>query len=168
MLKLFKELSPFIENCYSEFGVREYSRILKITAPTGSKMLKIFFSEGLLNKREERGNLLFRANRDSGIFLDISRSYWKQKLNELIYYLNSELYTPAIILFGSLSNLETKKDSDIDLMVLTNLKKKINLKEFERNLGRKVQLFLFKSLSSIPKNLKNSAINGYLIQGELK
>src|SRR3989338_469832 len=113
MLKLFKELSPFIEDCYSEFGVREYSRILKITAPTSSKMLKNFFSEGLLNKREERGNLLFRANRESGIFLDISRSYWKQKLNKLIDYLNSELYTPTIILFGSLSNLEAKKDSDI-------------------------------------------------------
>ena len=59
MLKIFNDLEPFIEECYKEIGVREYSRIIKISAPTASKILKNFESEGLLKKRLDKGYLLF-------------------------------------------------------------------------------------------------------------
>jgi len=168
MLKIFNELKPFIEDCYSEIGVREYSRIMKITAPTASKLLKNFESEGLLKKKEERGYLLFRTNRESDVMKDLSRSYWKQRFKSLIDYLNSELHESNIILFGSMAKLEANKDSDIDLAILTNISKGINLDKYEKMLSRKIQLFIFKSLNDVPKELKINIINGYLIQGEIK
>ena len=167
MLKLLNVLSPFIEDCYREFGVREYSRIARITAPTASKLLKGFEVEGLLKKRLERRYLLFRANRENNVLKDLSRIYWWQRLKKLIDYLDSELHSPTIILFGSLAKLEAKKDSDIDLAVLTNINKSLNIKKYEKLFSREIQLFAFKSLSAISNNeLKNNVLNGYIIHGE--
>ncbi len=169
MLKIINSLEPFIEDCYREIGVREYSRITKITPPTASKLLKQFESEEILKKREERGYLLFRANRENSVLKDLSRIYWKQKLKGLIDYLNSLFYEPVILLFGSLIKLETKEDSDIDIAVFTNIEKKVDLKKFEKTLKRKIQLFRFKSLSDLnSKELKTSIINSYIIQGVIK
>lgn len=168
MLNILYTLKPFIEDNYEEVGVREYSRLMKITPPTASKILKGFEDEGLLKKRFERGYLLFRANKDSSFLKDFSRIYWKQKLKKIIEVLNSELHKPTIVLFGSLSKLETKKDSDIDLAIFTKFKKKVNLNKYEKDLGREIQVFSFRSLDKINKELKTNILNGYLIQGELK
>ncbi len=169
MLKIIYNLHPFIEDCYKEVGVREYSRIIKITPPTASKILKEFELEGLLKKRVDRGYLLFRANRESFVLRDLSRIYWKQRLKRVIEYINSQFYEPTIILFGSLTKLETKKDSDIDLAIFTEIKKDINLEKFEKDFGRKIQLFKFKSLSGInSKELKTNILNNYIIQGVIK
>ena len=65
MLEIINSLKPFFEDCYTELGVREYSRKIKVSPPTASKMLKEFESEGFLNKRIERGYLLFRTNKEN-------------------------------------------------------------------------------------------------------
>jgi predicted nucleotidyltransferase len=169
MLEIINNLTPFMEDCYKEVGVREYSRLCKMSPPTASKILKEFEKESLLKKREERGYLLFRANRESDILKDLSRVYWKEKLNELIEQINLELNGPTIILFGSLSKLETKEDSDIDLAIFNKTNKKINIEKYERSLKRKIQLFMFQSLYKInSKELKTNILNSYIIQGEIK
>ena len=169
MLKIINSLCPFIEDCYNEIGVREYSRIMKITPPTASKLLKELELEGLLKKRIDRSYLLFRANREDSILKDLSKIYWKQKLKDVIGYINSQLYDPTIVLFGSLTKLETKKDSDIDLTIFTNINKNINLEKFEKSFKRKIQLFKFKSILNInSKELKMDILNSYIIQGVIK
>ena len=169
MLNIINNLHPFIEDCYREIGVREYSRIIKTTPPTASKILKEFELEGLLKRRIDRGYLLFRANRENPLLKDLSKIYWKEKLKEVIEDINSRLYEPAIVLFGSLIKLEAKKDSDIDLAVFTGIKKNINLEKFEKNLKRKIQIFTFKSLSDInSKELKTNILNSYIIQGVIR
>jgi len=148
MLKIINNLYPFIEDCYNEIGVREYSRIMKITPPTASKLLNEFELEGLLKKRKDRRYILFRANRENSTLKDLSKIYWKQKLKKVFEYLNSQLYNPTIVLFGSLTKLETKKDSDIELAIFTKLKKNIDLKSYEKNLKRRIPLSKFESLST--------------------
>lgn len=169
MLNIFNNLKPFIEDNYIELGVREYSREIKVSPPTASQILKKFEKENLLKKRWERGYLLFRANRESNLLIDLARIYWKEKLKEILDYLDSELHSPTILLFGSLSKLETTKKSDVDLAIFTNIKKHIQLDKFEKSLNRKIQLFIFESLTSIKsKELKLNIINGYIIKGRLK
>jgi len=168
MLNIIYTLKPFVEDNYKEVGVREYSRMMGITAPTASKRLKMFMSEDVLKSRKERGYLLFRANRDSGVLRDLSRIYWKQKLKKVIGFLNLEFYEPTIVLFGSLSKLESKKDSDVDLAIFTKFKKKLNLSKYEKDLKREIQIFSFKSLDKVNRELRMNILNGYLIQGELK
>jgi|SRR3989344_5889735 len=166
MLDIINKLSPFVEDCYREISVREYSREMKISPPTSSKILKNLEKEKLLLKRPDRKNLLFRVNRESTILRDLSRIYWKKKLNKLLIFLKNETAYIGVILFGSLSKLETTKSSDIDLMIFGS-EKKLDLREFEKELKRPIQFFFEDSINKIPINLRMNVIRGYLIEGEV-
>jgi predicted nucleotidyltransferase len=166
MLKIINDLKPFFEDCYKEINVREYARLQNISPPTASSLLKLYFSENLLKMESDKGYLLFRANRDSLILKDLSRVYWFLKLGNLINFLN-EMNIKTIILFGSLSKLESNKDSDIDLFIAP--KQDIDIKRYESALKRKIQIFSYDSINDIKnKELKNNILNGYLIKGRFE
>jgi len=168
MLEIINNLKPFIENCYKELGVREYSRLMNMSPPTASKLLKGFEKEGLLKKRFERGYLLFRSNRESFILKELSKIYWRIKLEGIIKYLSEKINLSGIILFGSLIKLETTETSDVDLVIFSDSKKDINFEKYEKKIGRKIQLFRFKSYSKInSKELKMNILEGYILQGGL-
>jgi predicted nucleotidyltransferase len=165
MLKRINELKPFFEDCYRELGVREYAREIKVTPPTASKMLKEFAKQDLLKQREERGFLLFRANRESSILKKLSHIYWEEKLKELVQHISEELHPDAIVLFGSLSKLEVHQKSDIDLAVFTKFEKKMNLEKFEKKLDKEIQLFVFESLEKVNKELRANILRGDIMEG---
>ncbi len=168
MLKIINNLRPFFEDCYRRINVREYARLSKLSPPTASKLLFEFSKEGLLQIDKDRNYIFFYANRENKIFRDLSRIYWRLKLGELIEFLNKSLTINSMILFGSLAKAETKIDSDIDICLIGH-KKEINLKSFENNLKRKIQLFFFSSIEDIKnKELANNIINGYILEGRLK
>lgn len=168
MLKIINDLTPFFEDCYRRVNVREYAKLIHVTPPTASKMLAYYTNEGLLLKTTYKNYILFYANKSSRIFIDLSRIYWHQKLKELIEYLEKQLVSPAIVLFGSLSKAEVKKDSDIDLAIFAN-ERKLNIKDFEDKLKRNIQIYWFKSLIKIKnKELANNIANGYILIGRLK
>jgi predicted nucleotidyltransferase len=168
MLNIINNLKPFYEDCYRRINIREYSRIMKISAPTASKILFKMNKQGLLNLEKERNYLFFYANKENKNFIDFSRIYWRNKFNELLDFLNKQLTSPTIILFGSLSKAEAKSDSDIDLAIFSN-KKNINLEKFEEILKRKIQILWFESITKIEnKELANNIINGYILKGKLK
>ena len=167
MLKEINSLGVFFEDCYREWSVREYAREVKISPPTASKKLKGFGKEELLLCREERGFILFRVNRESKVMKDLSRIYWYFKLKELFDFLRENLFPDAIILFGSLAKLEAKENSDIDIAVFGSVKKKFSLNKFEKRFGREVQLFSYKSLDKVNKELRLNIMNGYKVEGYL-
>ncbi|PIN95140.1 hypothetical protein COU53_00925, partial [Candidatus Pacearchaeota archaeon CG10_big_fil_rev_8_21_14_0_10_30_48] len=112
MLNIINNLKPFIENCYRRINVREYSRLMKVSPPTASKILSEFNKEELLLIEKDRNYIFYYANKNNKIFTDLSRIYWKTRLKVLINFLDENLTNPSIILFGSLSKSETKEDSD--------------------------------------------------------
>ena len=168
MLKIINNLKPFIEDCYRRISVREYSRLMKITPPTASKTLSELNKEELLSVEKDRNYIFYYANKNNKIFIDLSRIYWKIRLNDLAKFLDKGLINPSIILFGSLSKAENKLDSDIDICIIGH-QKEINLKNFEKLLKRKIQLFFFSSINRIKsKELANNIINGCLINGRFR
>jgi predicted nucleotidyltransferase len=168
MLEIINSLKPFFEDCYREIGVREYAREIKVAAPTASKMLKNFASQNLLKKREERGFLLFQANRESTILRNLSRIYWEEKLKPLIEYLEKILHPDAIVLFGSLAKLEVNEKSDIDLAIFTKFKKNGDVENFKEKLGKEIQLFVFESLEKVNKELRIGISNGCILKGTVR
>ena len=167
MLKIINDLRPFFEDCYGRINVRQYARIMKITAPTASKLLKYYEKKGLLIREKDRNYIMFHANRDSKIFIGLSRMYWQLALTELVNFLESGLANPAIVLFGSLAKAEAKPDSDIDLAIFGS-KKSADMKQFERKLGRKIQVFRFDLAKEMPEDLANGIINGHILSGRLE
>ena len=165
MLKIFNELKPFFEDCYRRINVREYATVLKISPPTASTILSDYHAEDLLKKEEYKQYILFSAQKDNKLFIDLSRSYWNNRLREMVLYLERELVNPTIVLFGSLAKAEVTPLSDIDLAVFAP-KRTLLLDHFEKKLKRKIQLFMFTSPQTIKnKELAQNILNGYLLRG---
>ena len=168
MLNIINNLKPFFEDCYRRINVREYARLIKVSPPTASKMLFEFNKEELLITEKDRNYIFYYANKNNKIFSELSRIYWKFKIKGLTNFLNKNTTVFTIILFGSLSKAEVKKDSDIDICIIGQ-KKEHNLKVFENNLKRKIQLFFFDSIKEIKSSeLANNIINGYVLEGKLR
>ena len=168
MLRIFNELKPFFEDNYRRIGVREYARLQKITPPTGSEILKKYYKENLLKKERDGKRILYFANKENKVFIDLSRIYWYIRFQKigLIEYLNQELLTPVVILFGSFSKAEVSEKSDIDIAVFVPKKKKIDLSGFEKRLKRRIQVFMFEKRGEIKNpELLNNILNGYLLSG---
>mgnify|MGYP001578391713 FL=1 len=168
MLKIINDLKPFFEDNYRRINVREYSRIISISPPTASKLLEEYRKEGLLKREDDKNYFYYLANKESSLFIALSRIYHKNLLEKsgLIEHLEKDLLNPIIVLFGSLSKAEAKNDSDIDLAIFTPTKKEISLKKYEAILKREIQLFVFEDRKDVKNiNLFNNILNGYKITG---
>ena len=171
MLRIFNDLEPFFHDNYRRINVREYARIIKISPPSASSRLHKFHKDGLLNKEEERKYIYFYANRSDMVFVTLSRIYWYLQLKKigLIDYLQKGLINPLIILFGSFSKAEIKKDSDIDIAIFTLSEKRINpihIALWENQLKHKIHILNL----PVPKYRKNKELinnisNGFILSG---
>jgi len=167
MLNIINNLKPFFEDCYKRINIREYSRLMKISPPTASKILLEYNKKGLLSIEKEKNYIYYYAKKESKDFIDLSRIYWRLKLSDFLDYLNNNLLSQSIILFGSLAKAETKQDSDIDLCIFAH-KKELKIERFEKKLKRKIQIFFFDSIEKINnKELSNNIINGYILNGRI-
>ena len=168
MLKIINTLKPFFEDNYRRINVREYARMINVTPPTASKLLESYRKEGLLKKEEEKQYFYYFANKESSLFIDLMRIYWKFKFENvgLIKFFEEIYLNPLIILFGSLSKAESKLDSDIDMAVFASTKKNIKLERFEKKLDRGIHLFVFRGKGDVKSTeLLNNILNGYVIRG---
>lgn len=168
MLEIINRLRPFFKDNYRRINVREYARLQKISPPTASKLLENLNKEGLLKKVRDKQYINYYANKESELFIDFSRIFWKMIFDKakLTSHIESELLNPVIILFGSLSKAEARLDSDIDLAIFTSTKKELNLHNYEKYLKRKIQLFIFQKREDVKnKELLNNILNGYKLKG---
>ena len=172
-MKMDKLIEIFLEEYGKEFYVRELSRNLKKSPTTISKYLKELEKKGILKSEKKFNHLLFRANTEKEAFRQLRIDYNIKKIKEsgIIDFLVKEFNEPrAVVLFGSFAKGENINTSDIDLLVITPIKKEINLEKFEGEAGHKIQLFLFsnKELEKMKeknKELLNSFINGVILYG---
>jgi predicted nucleotidyltransferase len=164
MLKIFNDLSLFFEDNYKSVNVREYAKLQKISPPTASTLLSLYANEGLLKKKPERNLLLFSANRENSVFVDMQRIYFKIRLREFTEFISDEFSYTQVILFGSLSNGEATANSDIDIYVDSD-EKRIDLSRFEKQLNRKIEMHFSSSIENqfLLKNIRK----GVILYGEM-
>ncbi len=166
-------LEYFIKEPEREFHIRELAKLTKRSPTTVSKYLIKFKKDKILNSKKKFNHLFFKANIENPIFKDLKLFYNIKKLREsgLVDHLIEEFNHPeAIILFGSFRKAEDFPKSDIDMLVITSLKKEINLIKFEKILGHKIQLFLHsnKEIDNMKvknKELLNTWANGLVLNG---
>lgn len=166
-------LEYFIREPEREFHVRELAKLVKKSPTTVSKYLTIFKKKNLLNSRKKLNHLLFKANIVNSAFKDLKFSYNLRKLrgSGLLDYLNKKFnYPEAIVLFGSFKKAEDIIGSDIDILIITPLKKNIDLIRFEKILDHKIQLFMhsrmeINKMKIKNKELLNNFVNGVVLEG---
>lgn len=163
----------FLENPEKEFHIREIAKLLDLSPTTVSKKTKQMVKNGLLVIRKVSNHVMLKSNTNSFNFICLKKEYNLQRFldSEILDYLNNQLNNPeTIILFGSYAKGENINSSDIDLLVITPLNKKINLIKFEKKLGYKIQLFMYsyldiEKMKTNNKELLNTFVNGVVLSG---
>jgi len=163
----------FINNPEKEFYVREIAKIMKVSPTTISKYLKKYKREGILISENKLNHLIFKANINSRKFRLVKLFYNLELIEDskLLDYLEHEFnYPKAIILFGSFAKAENISTSDIDLLIVSSEKKKVDFSKFEKKLRYKIQLFVhsqkeIERFKKENKELINSWINGITLYG---
>ena len=106
-------------------------------------------------------------------YQNTKRLFGFAKLHEsgLLDYLCSLDKANTVILFGSFAKGENIKRSDIDILIITPLKKKIDISKFEEKIGHEIQIFTYskESLKKMKnKELLNNFINGIVLEGHME
>lgn len=156
-----------------EFHVRELARLSKKSPTTISKQLREYKKESLIVLTKRLNHLLAKANQEATTYKQAKLFYNLKRIKEsgLIDYIIEEYNHPeAIILFGSFAKAEDISKSDIDLAVITTIKKEINLEKFERILNHNIHIFKFsrqevEKMKANNKELLNSLVNGIIVVG---
>lgn len=153
------------------FQLREISRKAAIAPPSVKRYLSELEKERLIVRAKHRiyGYPVYYANRDDENFKFLKRLDTVMKIKEsgLLEYLAESCMPDAIVLFGSASQGEDLKESDIDLFVMSN-EEKLDLVKFEKRLGRKINLLFSEGFNRLSKELRNNIINGVILKGYLK
>ncbi len=175
MFKELNNLKIFFEEPEKEFHLREIARLTKKNPVTVKKHLEKAVKEKIILRKKERGLELYSSNTENIKYKNSKKIYnkLKLKLSGLLQFLDEKLNFPIIILFGSYQRAEDNKNSDIDIFILTEIKKQLNLTKFEKTLNRNIQLHIMnqKQFNQNKKNnpeLINTIINGSILQGFLE
>jgi len=169
MLEIISALKPFFEDNYRRINIREYARMQKVSPPTASRILSSLCSRSILKREIDKRYIYYYADKDSGLFIDLSRIFWKIRLKKsgLLDYIAAEAINPLVILFGSLSKAEVKRDSDIDLAIFLSSNKEIVLTKFERKMKRIIHPLVFAGRENVKNEaLLNNILNGYTLMGK--
>ena len=161
----FKIIEIFFKEPTLIHFIREISKKVGI-APTYVRLnIKNLFNDGLIIKKKSKPFDGYISNRDDERFLFYKRAYNLYSLYELKKKIIDCLHPKSIILFGSYAIGEDIESSDIDLIILSKVKREINFLDIEKDLQRKINVIIIENLDKLDKNIRNKAINGIVLYG---
>lgn len=161
--------AEFAQQPTKPFQVRELARLTKIAHTSVRLHLQTLVREGLVRRERVGVYHAYRANREAPPFRMYKQFYNLLALRQsgIIAMLEETAAPDAIVLFGSYAKGEDIERSDIDLFLLAK-EQKLNLQQYERKLGRGIQLFFTENLRTLPAELCNNIINGTVLSGFLR
>ena len=167
-------LKPFFEEPNRKFSIRELSRILKINHTTVRQHLNMLAKEGFLSSKKERLYSFYQlVISKKALNLKLYYNLEKIRKSQIIEDLEKTYDLPIIIVFGSYASATDDKTSDIDLCLISNVKKEFQTEKYEKELNRKISMHKFSKISwnkakKLNPNLINNICNGIVLSGELE
>ncbi len=162
----------FFDEPVTEYSVREFARLRKISPSTASSYLQNMKKQELLVKRKERNLVLYKANTEAAQYKDAKKYANIKRIREsrVLEEIEKRIHPLTVFLFGSYAKGENQKESDIDLFILTHNKTTLDLSHFQKILKANIQVFLFtpKEMPTLKEknpNLLNNIINGTRLTG---
>lgn len=157
-----KILELIFEHPNKTFSVREIAKKTGIPSSSVQRYLERLRKENLLDK--ENKLIINSYTKFLKSFFIVEKIY---KFG-LIDYLKEQLNPSLIVVFGSIHKGEYDCESDIDLFVESSVKKELDLKNFEKKLKHKIQLFVHSSIEKLQPHLFNNVANGIKLYGYFK
>ncbi len=147
--------------------IREISRNIKLATTSVKKHLVDLEKENLIRKKPQVPFEGYIANRENDKFLQYKQIYNLYSLIGLKNKIVNDLGPKAIILFGSYQKGEDREESDVDLVIVSRAKSKIDLQKYEKELYRKIHITLVNSLDDLEEEVKSNAKNGWVLYGKI-
>ncbi len=167
-------LAPFFEEPGREFHIRELAKLLKTNHTTIRSYLNRLVKEEFLEKIKSTPYTRY-TSKATKKYLNLKLYYNLEKLRKsgLIEEIEKVYDFPPVILFGSYAKAWDDTASDVDLCLISNIKKQFSAEPYERILNRKVSVHHFTKQSwnqAKQKNpeLINSICNGLVLSGQLE
>ena len=163
------------EDSSKEYHIRLIARLTGLNPNTVISVTDNMLDVLTKNKDKDTNRVIIRARQGETGFKIKKKFYNIRKIygSGLVDFLNDKLSYPTIVLFGSYAKAENRPESDIDLFIVCDEKRKLNLSDFEELLGAEIQLFIhtkeeFGKMKKQNKELVNNVINGYVMSGYLE
>ncbi len=140
-----KTLTLFLDNPYEKYYLREAARLLNMSPMTLRRSLNLLLKERLILKEKIKNQILYYANIQNPAFKHMKISHnlsWLENRNAVEFIRRIIPSASTIILYGSYAKGENDKKSDIDIMVITPVKKEM-AEELSALLSKEVNLSLF-------------------------
>ncbi len=145
--------------------IREIGRRIQLAQTSVRNHIQDLERKKLIVKKSAKPFNGFVANRENEEFLFYKQTYNFYSLLELKKSIVNALHPRAIIVFGSYSRGEDVEESDIDILVITKVKKEIEIKNLEKKMSRKINLLYIDSLEKLEEPIKDNVLNGWVIYG---
>lgn len=162
---LMKVSGAFFDEPTTIHFIKEISRKVDLAPTSVRNNIKELLKENLIIIKKSAPFNGFVANRENEDFLFYKRLHNIYSLKDLARFLVSSYYPKLMIIYGSFSIGEDIETSDIDIFILTKVKKNIDIKRFEKELNRKIHLIVVDDLNKIDNNLKKKLYNGIVLHG---
>lgn len=167
-------LKSFFENPNKEFHIREISRIVKINHTTVRQHLNKLVKEGYLSLAKSKLYLAYKLN-ISKKTLNLKLYYNLEKIRKsgLIEDLEKYYDYPVIVLFGSYAQARDDSNSDMDLCIISSIKKEFNTEKYKKALNRDINIRQYNKNSWEKSKKSNSGLinnicNGIILSGGLE
>jgi len=158
-------LEVFFKEPTSIHFIREIGRRIQLAQTSVRNHIRDLEKDKLIVTKNAKPFNGFVANRENEDFLFYKQAYNFYSLLELRKTIVNALHPKAIIVFGSYSRGEDIEESDIDIVVITKIKKEIEIKNLEKKMDRKINLIFKESLEKLEEPIKDNVLNGWVIYG---
>jgi len=163
----------FTKEPYREFHLREIAKLAEVSSSTAKRFLDFYTESGLLEKQRKANLTLFKASIENLTFRHIKIGYFLLDLQPLVSQLHETYPNASIVVYGSCARGEDDLQSDIDLLIVSRRKEKVELSIFEKQLGRKITMLVYEPHEWDEKAKEDRAfyerilIDGIALQGNL-
>ena len=127
----------------------------------------LFRSQNLINSKKSKPFNGYAANRDNDAFLFYKQAFNLLSLFDLRNLIIETIHPKSIVLFGSYSRGEDIETSDIDILIISKVKKEPKLSGIEKKLKKKINLMIIKELNELDPSILNKIYNGIVLHGEI-
>ena len=158
-------LEVFFKEPINIHFIREIGRRIKLAQTSVRNHIRDLERKKLIVIKSAKPFNGFVANRENEEFLFYKQAYNFYSLLELKKTIVNTLHPKAIIVFGSYSRGEDIEKSDIDILVITKIKKEVEIKNIEKKMDRKINLIFKESLEKLEEPIKDNVLNGWVIYG---
>lgn len=147
--------------------IRSVSNKIQLAQTSVRNHFNFLIKENFISSKKGNPFDGYVANRENEEFIYYKRIYNLASLKELRDFLIEEIYPKAIIVFGSYNLGEDIETSDIDLVIISKVKKNLDLSKFEKRLARKINILFVSELNKLDEKIQKKVQNGVVLYGSL-